>query len=72
MLFRSARMEDHGVGDARAEDDIMGLPRWRGPHGDARMSVLKNGRAFGLRTVARGAAVLRRLGGNGWRGLQMT
>ena len=63
-----ADVEDSGVGDARVEDGVTGLPRWRGPHEGARTSALKKRRALGLRT----AAVLHRLGGNGWRGLQMT
>ena len=67
-----AGVDDHGVGDARVEDDVMGLPRWRGLHEDVQTSTLKKRRALGLWMTARGAAVLRRLGGNGWRGIQMT
>ena len=58
--------------DVGVEDGVIGLPRWRGPHGDAQTSALKKRRALGLRTTAHGAVVLHRLGGNGWRGLQMT
>ena len=36
-----AGADNRGVGDTRVEDGIMGLPRWRGPHGDARTLALK-------------------------------
>ena len=60
-----AGVENIVVGDIGVEDGVTGLPRWRRPHRDTWTSALKKRRA-------RGAAVLRRLGGNGWRGLQMT
>ena len=65
-------VENHWVGDAGVEDGVTGLPRWHGLHGDARTSVLNKAWAIGLRTVVRGVVVLCWLGGNGWRGLQMT
>ena len=72
-------VEDRGVGDAEVEDGVTRLPRYRGPHSDAWTSALRKRRALGLRTTAqgwrtatRGMAVLRQLGGSGWRGVQMT
>ena len=67
------------MGDAGVEDIVTHLPRYHGPHRDAWTSALKKTRALGLwmaaqgwRTTVRGVAVLRRLRGSGWHGVQMT
>ena len=47
-----AGVEDRRVGDARVEDGVMCLPRYRRPHGDARTLTLKKRRVLGLQTAA--------------------
>ena len=36
-----AGTDDRVVGDTGVEDSIMGLPRWHGPHGDARTFIVE-------------------------------